>query len=328
MLGGMRALLLCLLVVTVAHGQPVNLLERLESLNPASNLEYLRLGEEVLDEATGPDDIRLARTLFVLAMQIGRESSDPIQRVHGASAALALAAIAATDAERRWVGSMAGEIDPGFEQHAYSPLTAASWNRETGLLAAEALGLARAGEGRLALSRLTEPGVRELLLEVTPLLGVSGAGGGVGLVERLSRGWPCPECGNERIIRRRASGGGVEVVRCPTCAGSPGPSTLSISDLKSHLHAELRLLGGSLKTWSAQVEIDRGEPLREPSSSGLERFYRVDLFARVWRDGKWVRDESVDNTPSEAKPESEGDAPVPTDVVTPDQSTQDLSSGL
>jgi predicted RNA-binding Zn-ribbon protein involved in translation (DUF1610 family) len=328
MFRGMCTLILFLLIATAAHGQPVNLQERLSSLNPASNVEYLRLGEEVLDEATGPDDIRLARTLFVLAMQIGRESSEPMQRVHGASAALALAAIAATDSERRWVSSMAGEIDPVFEQHADSPLSAATWNRETGLLAAEALGLARAGEGRLALSRLTEPGVRELLLEVTPLLGVSGAGGGVGLVERLSRGWPCPECGNERIIRRRASGGGVEVVRCPTCAGSPGPSSLSISDLKSHLHAELRLLGGSLKTWSAQVEIDRGEPLREPSASGLERFYRVDLFARAWRDGDWVRDPSADNIPTETPPAPESDQPLPEDAISPDQATRDISSGI
>ncbi len=261
----------------------------LSALDPHDAAGYLRLGESVAGEADTPDEVRLARRLFVYALQIGRESDDPQQRALGASAALALAQNASTATERRWLLSMAGALEPvlarGLDRGSAPP----AWDWSVGLLAAEALGLARAGEGREAVKRLDEPSVRAVLAEVTPLLGITGGGGASGLVERLSRGWPCPECGNQRVIARRRDGD-VERSRCPTCLGNPGPREMTGQELSAHLRAELRLLNGSVRTWGAQLELDGGEPLREPSVSGLQRFYGVDPLARLWRDGQWVRE--------------------------------------
>ncbi len=276
-----------LLAASFASAQPSD--TELAALDPRDANSYLRLGETVVDEADTPDEVRLARRLFVYALQIGRESDDPIQRALGASAALALAQDARTATERRWLYSMAGELEPELARGLDRGSAPPAWDWSVGLLAAEALGLARAGEGRDALKRLNEPSVRAVLAEVTPLLGVSGGGGAAGLVERLSRGWPCPECSNQRVTTRRRDGE-VERSRCQTCLGNPGLRELTGQELSAHLRAELRLLNGSVRTWGAQLELDGGEPLREPSVSGLQRFYGVDPLARLWRDGQWVRE--------------------------------------
>lgn len=297
---------------------------RLAALQPADANGYLKLAEELIDEATAPGQIRLGRQLLVLAMQIGKESSDLQQRLAGRSAALLLASIATTESERRWVLSMAPLIAGDEIEGRLALGQGLTWDPNTGLLASEALGLSRSGDGRLALRRLDEPGVREVLTEVTPLLGISGAGGAAGQVERLARGWPCPQCSNQRVIRARDGAGGVESVRCPTCLGNPGARDMTTRELSQQLRAELRLLGGSLRSWSAQAELDAGAPLREASVSGLERFYRLDLQARVWRDGEWVRPDPP--VIPEGDPAAAPDAsPTPTLPVQSDQADQEPS---
>jgi len=310
------------LLAVPARAQPSE--ADLSALDPHDAAGYLRLGESVAGEADTPDEVRLARRLFVYALQIGRESGNPQQRALGASAALALAQDASTATERRWLLSMAGALEPtvarGLDRGGAPP----AWDWSVGLLAAEALGLARAGEGREAVKRLDEPSVRAVLAEVTPLLGVSGGGGAVGLVERLGRGWPCPECGNQRVIARRRDGE-VERTRCPTCLGNPGPRELTGEELSAHLRAELRLLNGSARSWGAQLELDGGEPIREPSVSGLQRFYGVDPLARLWRDGQWVREPVAEPVP---QPEPAAEPPQEnTDDVQPSDQPNDRSSG-
>ncbi len=264
--------------------------ERLVALDPDDARGYLRLAEELADEARSADEVRLARRLFVHAVQIGRDSSDLEQRTLGASAALALAADPAAKSERRWLLALAGALDRRFAHLVDQEDAPVLWEPAIGLAAAEALGLARSGHGREALDRLEEPGVRDVLDRITPLLGIRGGGGAAGVVERLSRGWPCPRCSNERVETRRRDGD-VFRERCSVCLGNPGPRDVSAEDLAAHIRAELRLLDGDLGSWSAQLEFDRGLPLREPSIAGLQRFYGVDPLARVWRDGQWVRPE-------------------------------------
>lgn len=286
------------LIASTAAGQH-RLQNQLESLDPGQARGYLRLAEQLADEAATPEDVRLARRLFVYALQVGRESDDPAQRTLGASAALALASDAASETERRWLLSMAGELDDRLVSASLDPDAPPKWDWSVGLMAAEALGLARSGEGREAAERLEEPSVREVLNEISPLLGIRGAGGAAGWVERTAVGWPCPQCGNQRVTHRRRDGQ-VAIERCPTCLANPGLRSMRVEELTRQLRAELRLLDGSVRSWSAQIEMDHGAPLREPSASGLQRFYGVDPLARVWVEGEWVRP-----SPSEPEPESE-----------------------
>ncbi len=291
-------------VTSTTYAQSEQLAARFAMLDVNDASDYLMLAEELADEANTPDEVRLARRLFVYTLQIGRESNDAYQRTLGASAALALAQKAATQTERRWLLSMAGELDSRFASALRDPRAPPAWDWSVGLQAAEALGLARSGDGRDALKRLDKPSVRAVLREISPLLGVRGGGGAAGLVERLARGWPCPECGGKRVIHKRRDGE-MQLERCPTCLGNPGPRELTSDELSAHLRAELRLLHGSVRNWSAQIELDHGEPLREPSISGLQRFYRVDPLARVWSDGQWVRPIPPPPSPPVASPSEE-----------------------
>jgi hypothetical protein len=69
----------------------------------------------------------------------------------------------------------------------------------------------------------------------------------------------------------------------------PGP-VLSPSELLGQLRLEAALLRGIHRLWSAQIQADAGEPLRDPRPEDVAMIFRVDPNAVLYRHGKWIPD--------------------------------------
>jgi len=268
---------------------------RLESLDPSHPEEYYLLGEEVASEASSPEHAALATRLYVLAFELDRVNGDGEL---GAPIALALADLSRLDRERRWLRSLAMLLDPRYSdwelrgEHAHAGLADSS-----GLAAAEALGLARAGHGHDAARVLDEPGVRALIERFETMLSPSGMPGGSQLIEKYTHEWPCPICKNQRITLI-GEGARRDHRLCPNCSGNPGPD-LDAEQVIAHLRFESRLLNGIQRSWSAQIAADRGAPLRDPNPEELAASFGVDPKRSVYRSGRWTE-------PAESAPAAEG----------------------
>lgn len=275
---------------------------RLEALHPADPRQYYLLGEEVADEAQSPRDQRLAITLFVLAGMLADARGDADT---AAAACIALADTTRADKDRRWLVGLARRLDPRRVLPMWAPGAASGPTGTTAYQIAVLLGCIRSGEGPAARALLGRSDVAEELSRYDRLLSRLGLIGGVSSIRREADRWPCPECGNLRILKRGRLPSDNDPRRCPNCAGNPGP-LLDDKALLAHLRFESLLLQGSQRSWAAQVVTDGGAPLIDPDISSLPEVFRVDPLLVLWRDGVWVADP---NAPAPGRPPS----PQPTD---------------
>jgi hypothetical protein len=299
---------------------PSQLHPRLETLSPADPRAYFLLGEEVAAMATTPDLTTLARTLYVLAFELDRRrqaagaAADPGL---AASACLALADLSSLEEDRRWLVALARSIDRRYASPDWSRAAQPTYSGQAALRAAEFLGLVRSGDGHRARDLLRDPEVDQVLHDFERMIGGLGSSGMLREMELQSRQWPCVQCGNARITRLGETSPPRRGI-CPTCNGNPGPE-LSRSDLVNQLRFESGLLNGIQSSWSAQLTLDMGAPLREPSPAELAPVMRINPDAVYWREGLWVETPSGQPRPRPAptpppvqpEPEEEPGPPSP-----------------
>jgi hypothetical protein len=259
--------------------------ERLAALTPDHPAAYMELAEEIADASK--DDSPLVRTLYVLAFRLqstphAGSAVSPID----ASPLIGLAALERNDANRRWLLSLARSLDSRYALFDWSLASGLAVSDDIAYKAATTLGLARSGEGREARRVLAEPGVRELLKRYERALNGASQPGFVATLEQTIAIWPCPECGNSRIVTKPGPKG-PEVRLCPTCRGNPGP-ILTPQEWIFQLRFESILLNGIQRSWVAQSIIDQGAPLHDPDPADLPALYNVDATKPCWRDGQWV----------------------------------------
>lgn len=266
---------------------------KLAALTPERWGDYFRLAEDVADGAEGspeaPDRLRLVRELYVLAFALAGDGRADGGGVGRAGPLIGLASLEERASTRRWLLSLAAGIDP---RHA-SPGWGGSSQGVSGdvaLRAATAIGQARAGDGREARRLMNEPGVRELLARYERAIGDTGQLGALSRLEQYAAAWPCPECGNQRVVTR-SGGQGTRTTLCPTCGGNPGPK-LGRAETVAQLRFEAMLLaprGGLQRSWAAELLVDGGAPLRDPEAADVPGVYGVDVSKACWRAGVgWV----------------------------------------
>ncbi|MEO1008365.1 MAG: hypothetical protein AAFX79_07345 [Planctomycetota bacterium] len=270
---------------------------RLAALDGRDAMAYLELAEEVADETGSAEDRLLSRQLYAIAYAVERETGRRPEVIAGAC--LGLAQIEPTDDRAAWLRAVAGLIDARATQAPGATVGAAAVPPEVGLRAAEALGLARAGQGRRAQRLYDDEDVRLVFDRYGDLLGGSGGLSGLRRFERALGDWPDAECGGARVVTRRVQDG-RETRHCPICHGNPGPP-LSEGEFLAHLRFESRLLRGIHQSWGAQVVVDRGAPLIDPDPDEvlgqLLARYGIDAGRRLWRNGAWARSDSSAPTP-------------------------------
>jgi hypothetical protein len=258
--------------------------DRLEQLGPQDPLSYFLLAEEVADTAVNPADFELAKQLYVLAFHYDRVPGRAATL--SASAVLGLAEIERLDRDRRWLLALAGSLDKRYAQPDWNVPASGSISDETAAKAAAAIGLARSGDGRESRKLLEDTSVMEVLRRYERAIGTTGETGALSRIAKYSQQWPCPECGNARVVTKPTERG-PELRLCGTCRGNPGPK-LGQDEIIAQLRFESYLLNGIQRSWAAQSIVDQGAPLRDPSAEELAETMGVDASKPYWRKGAWV----------------------------------------
>ncbi|MCC6426744.1 MAG: hypothetical protein IT435_07970 [Phycisphaerales bacterium] len=266
-------------------GTPADLPQRLSALSPANPDGYLRLGEDIAAIAIDNRGRDLARTLFVLAFTLDRARAASSTSPTATSACLALAAMASTESDRRWLTSMARSMDRRLALPAWIARDDNPADSGAAYLAATFVGLVRGGDTIRATRVLAQPGVRDLLQRYERLLSPIGDTGGLSALEQEMARWPCPECAGKRIARRFQSSP-PQYRLCSVCNGTLGPE-IRPQQLTAQLRFESRLLSGASRSWAAQVMSDRGAPLRDVDPDELAPALGINPDASIWRDGRW-----------------------------------------
>ncbi len=245
---------------------------RLSALHPSRPHEYFELGEEV--DAEG--GIRLATELYALTLSMALDTGDaPL----GAGACVALAGLAETDRERRWLAAVARTIDERFSLPALSAAVTPRVD-EAAARGADVFTFVRAGDGYEARRLLAEPGVRDAIARVV-------GDEWLGRLGEQADAWPCAECRNRRFIPDRDARAGERL--CPVCGANPG-EPLDRAGLIAHLSAEAALLGVEPESWAALLLGGAGEPMHDPDPGEVPARVGVDPGARYWRGGRWSRE--------------------------------------
>ncbi|MEQ8317131.1 MAG: hypothetical protein RIE77_14755 [Phycisphaerales bacterium] len=284
--------------------------ERLRALDASEALAYLELAEEVSSETGSPEDRDLARHLYSVAYDLERRTRGRPEVMAGAC--LGLASLEASDEGSAWLYAVAGLVDPRATRGAGAGITGLMVSPDVALAAANALGLARSGEGRRAGRMYEDEAVREVFDRYGRLLGGRGGLSGVSRFERALRDWPDLECGGSRVITRRGEDG-IETLICPTCRGNPGPP-MSEEEFLNQLRFESRLLRGIHQSWGAQIAADGGAPLLDPDPDRVPELlaarYGILVERTLWRDGQWIEPPSATAAPASDEP-AEDPAPQP-----------------
>lgn len=253
-----------------------DLATRLAALDTSDAQACFLLAEEFAFEFQTEEGGTMARTLFVLAHEADRKPGQ--HRGLSAHVYIALASMARNETERRMLtalatsdGGSAGPMDAGADA---GPGVVSDGALEL----AEAIGLARAGDGRGVRDRLRKPAVQAALVglgEDAPFIRR--------LLENADAAGVCPTCKNRRVIRNQVPGDERESLDtlCPICRGNPGPK-LNPDELARTLDAECRLLGSSSSRWSAQHWLDHGRAFQDPDPSELAARYGVDPRRTRW----------------------------------------------
>lgn len=268
---------------------------RLDALRPDSPEEYFRLAEEVASESISGAEDDLARRLFALAFELDRRDGSPTWIAP--SSCLGLASLARLESDKRWLRALANSLDPSYALQAWRNPSLQAGVSEAAYEAAEAIGAVRSGDGVRAGQLLAEADVRSVIQRYGQLLGYSASSGALWQIEQWASSWPCRECGNERVVFRPDTDP-PSYRECYTCRGNPGP-VLSREQLVAQLRFEAHLLRGISRSWGAQLALDFGAPLREPSADELASVLGIDPATPYWREGQWV---ASPDTPAGADP--------------------------
>jgi len=290
----------------------------LAALSPGSPRGYFLLAERVADLASerGDESLRrLARQLAVFSYELTKQGGGMGGVVDDSarSVCLLLASIAPSAQEARWLRALAGTFDRDVLGAVYEPPSTGPTRDEAALDAATVLGLVRTGQGRRADRLLHKPGVTELLRRHERLLSPGGLSGELDRLRRTIADWPtCPQCRGKRSITKIDNNGRVvSVLLCDTCGGQPGPR-VPLSELVRQLRLEALLLSGVQRSWSGQILIDGGAPMRELDADELAARFGVDPLKPLWRGGAWSAPEGAGEGGGAAapKPKDEGSGPV------------------
>ncbi|UYV11729.1 MAG: hypothetical protein NCW75_10515 [Phycisphaera sp.] len=264
-----------------------DLRERLADLDASDAMAYIELGEEVASETGSPEDRDLARHLYAVAYDLERETRARPEVIAGAC--LGLASLEVSDEGSAWLYAVAGLVDPRATRGEGAGVTTLAIAPDVAVAAANALGLARSGEGRRAGRIYEDPAVHQVFDRYGRLLGGTGGLSGLNRFERALRDWPDLECGGSRVITRRGEDG-IETHLCPSCRGNPGPP-MSEQEFLNQLRFESRLLRGIHQSWGAQIAADGGAPLLDPDPDRVPELliarYGTDTAKRLWRGGVW-----------------------------------------
>jgi hypothetical protein len=274
---------------------------RLSALSPAQPQAYFLLAEEIADAATDPHTRQLATRLYVLAFVLERAAG---QHATASSCCLALARLAGNDHDREWLRAMARVVDPRRTLPEWTRDRESDSPENSAYRLATLMGDVRAGLGIAAKRSLADAAVRSALERFDPVLRRLGTRGGLAYIEREANRWPCPECANDRAIKRPKSN---EFRLCPVCAGKPGPR-LSADELLAFLKFESWLLQGTQRSWAAQLGVDHGAPLYDPIPDELPLVLSIDATKPLWRNSRWVQDPNAP-APASQKPESKKPGP-------------------
>lgn len=280
---------------------------QLEDLTPARPDAYFLLGEDVLDASQTPEDRRLATELFVLAFELDLAASQ--RRSVAASACMALADLVGLERDRRWLWALAKSIEPRRARPEWLALPGPPMPESAAYRTSEALGLIRSGDEGRAQRLTTDPNIRATLDRHDRLLMRLGVQGGAGALLRAAEHCRCPECGNQRAVRR-GRGVNPEMVLCPNCSGDPGPA-LSSDELIAQLRFESWLLQGDQRSWAAQVAADGSAPLLDPSPDEVAPTFGVNKSLVYWRQGRWCASPDGSSAPPPAPVESPAETKPP-----------------
>ena len=260
-----------------------SLTRSLEALSPDQPLAYYTLAETIADQAGSPQDIELARRLFVLSYVLGEEPSAPVWL--RASSCVALASLERNPSRRRWLFAVAAILDDRYASIERDAQPLGEFSRDLRLAFSEYLGLVRAGRGALARGRLEQPGMGAIIEAVgEAVLGVRNAPS-LARIRGEAGVWPCKQCSNARSVPD-ASDPDTKRVLCPNCRGNPGP-LLTDEDRIGFVALEAIALRADGRTWSAEHAMLRTGPLLDPDPDGVAAFYQIDVERTVYNSGAW-----------------------------------------
>jgi hypothetical protein len=274
---------------------------RLEALTPANPEGYYLLAEEVADQATDPAARKLAQQLYVLAFDISAGRDRPGRAALQASVCVALADLVKVDHDRRWLIALARTLDPRRAPPEWLARQAPATTDSAAYQVATVMGLIRSGDGGPARQLLQRPEVKSAFEAYDRMMINMGISSGASGIIREADRWPCPECQNERVVKK----GNNEPRLCSHCQGDPGPA-LSGAEFIAQLRFESLILQGSQRSWAAQVASDAGAPLMDPDAGGLAAAFDIDPTLVLFKGGHWVVDPNAPPRPKPVLP-----APLP-----------------
>jgi len=260
----------------------------LERLDPKNPIGYLELAEEILDDKNDHDERKLAIELCVIAHRL--DIDDGGDNSAAASACALLAAIPGNEAHSKWLRVMSGMLADRATKIGESQTEPALVDHALRYRIATLLGQIRSGDGVAARASLSKSDVTDSLRSLESLFISLGIIADPDELMRQASRWPCPDCDNDRIVRRTGSGSGPTWKLCASCGGVPGPRMFR-SELLSSLRVESMLLEGDQRSWAAQLSMDFGAPLVDPVPETVALVFRVDPKNSVFRQGRWSKPE-------------------------------------
>lgn len=273
--------------VTTNEPVPEALIARLSDLDPSNPLSYFALGEEFA-EIRNQEARSTARRLYIIALGASRSGGAPEVAPLGRSACVALAAIADSDDERRWLLAVARSAAPPPTDVNWDGALAPSGSDDAGYDVAVALGRYRSGEFRRAREAFRKrPDAAEILVRQ----GLASSDAHAMFKEVLAEvegAVGCPKCRGERVIRGVQDGKATADL-CPVCRGNPAPTpALTPERFALQLRAEAVLLNAKPQSWTAQMRLDGARPLRDVDPESVGAYYGVNPAHSRWQDGAWV----------------------------------------
>lgn len=264
---------------------------RLAALSADEPMAYFELAEEVAAEIRDGAGRELAKRLYVLAYELSRDSPRAPRLTR--SVCLALAALEESGTERyRWLNALASlQSDDASSASMVETLDA----RET---IAIALSFHKAEDNLKARIQFGRPNVARYIasLSGTPRQLIET------VLADIQAEASCLVCRNRRVTRdRNANSPDAPDVLCTRCSGNPGPR-LTAQEYLDLLLFEIDLLDVEAPTWSAQLDLDNGDPLREADPDQLAPLYGFDAGATMfrpsatdgWRNGTWIEPDRID----------------------------------
>lgn len=247
--GGRMVLVLAALLAAAAPSADAwreQLDRRLSALDPSRPADYVALAEDVVDHASGASqdaDRALARHLAALAGAL-----DP--RGSGRSAALFLAELAASDAERARMSAVAAFLDPASDAAEQRAADA-----DAALALLRAFSHYRRGEAQRARDALAR-GQAAALLDRHPAI---------------------LQGGSARFL-----------ADCEAMRNSGAPA-ISPQQLDALQALAAGAIAGAPRTWSEAIAHGGLTPLAEVDLADPQGIFGVDPALCVWRGGRWVQ---------------------------------------